>query len=45
MDRNKMVRKYIENGHMSTLYRVLLVIWDAVCINACSYMALFYGMT
>ncbi len=41
MDRNKMVRKYIENGHMSTLYRVLLVIWDAVCINACSYMALF----
>ncbi len=36
-----MVRKYIENGHLSTVYRVLLVVWDAVCINACSFMALF----
>ena len=26
---------------MSTVYRVLLVVWDAVCINACSFMALF----
>lgn len=41
MNRNRMVRKYIESGHMSTLYRVLMVIWDAVCINACSFMALF----
>ncbi len=33
--------KYIENGRMAMVYRVLLVIWDAVCINVCSFLALF----
>lgn len=41
MDRRKLVKKYIENGHMSTLYKILLVVWDAACINACSFLALF----
>lgn len=26
---------------MSLIYRFLLLIWDAVCINLCSYAALF----
>ena len=34
-------RKYIESGRLSMLYRVLLVIWDAACINLCSFAALF----
>ncbi|MBO5487242.1 MAG: polysaccharide biosynthesis protein [Eubacterium sp.] len=41
MNREKKVKEYIENGHMSMVYRVLLVIWDAICINACSFLALF----
>ena len=35
------IRKYIESGKMSLIYRFLLLIWDAVCINLCSYAALF----
>ena len=35
------LHRYIENGRLSVLYRVLLLIWDAVCINACSFLALF----
>lgn len=35
------IKKYIENGRISMLYRVLLLIWDAVCINLCSFLALF----
>lgn len=34
-------KKYVESGKMSTVYRVLLVVWDAVCINLCSFAALF----
>lgn len=34
-------KKYVESGKMSKLYRVLLIIWDAVCINLCSFAALF----
>ncbi len=41
MNRTKKVKEYIENGRMSTLYRILLVVWDIVCINACSFLALF----
>ncbi len=37
----KRVKKMIENGKMSALYRVLLVIWDIFCINGCSFLALF----
>ena len=35
------IRKYIESGRMSLIYRFLLLIWDAICINLCSYAALF----
>ncbi|MDY3909282.1 MAG: nucleoside-diphosphate sugar epimerase/dehydratase [Eubacterium sp.] len=35
------MRMYIERGRMSLLYRFLLIIWDAVCVNACSFLALF----
>lgn len=35
------LKKYVESGRASRLYRVLLVIWDAVCINLCSFAALF----
>lgn len=34
-------RKYVESGKMSVVYRILLVVWDAVCINLCSFAALF----
>lgn len=34
-------KKYVESGKMSMVYRVLLVVWDAVCINLCSFAALF----
>ena len=33
-------RRYIESGRLSFIYRILLLIWDAVCINACSFLAL-----
>ncbi len=35
------INYYIKSGKLSLLYRVLLVIWDILCINACSYLALF----
>ncbi|MDD5995117.1 MAG: polysaccharide biosynthesis protein, partial [Clostridiales bacterium] len=35
------IRKYIENGRLSLLYHILLLVWDAVCINLCSFAALF----
>lgn len=35
------LKKYVENGRISMIYRVLLVIWDAACINLCSFAALF----
>lgn len=35
------LKKQIESGKMSTLYRVMLVVWDAACINLCSFAALF----
>lgn len=35
------LRKCVESGKMSMFYRILLVIWDAVCINLCSFAALF----
>lgn len=35
------LKKYIESGRLSMVYRGLLVIWDAVCINLCSFAALF----
>ena len=41
MVHSKRIKKYIENGKVSTLYRVLLLIWDALCINGCSFLALF----
>ncbi|MCH5266432.1 MAG: polysaccharide biosynthesis protein [Lachnospiraceae bacterium] len=41
MLQKRKIKRYIENGRLSTIYRVLLVIWDAVCINACSFLALF----
>lgn len=34
-------KKYVESGRMSMIYRVLLVVWDAVCVNLCSFAALF----
>ena len=34
-------KKYVESGRMSMIYRILLVIWDAVCVNLCSFAALF----
>ncbi len=39
-EHSKKVRKYIENGKLSLLYRVLLVVWDIICINVCSFLAL-----
>ena len=41
MSQEKRVRKYIESGRLSLLYRFLLLLWDAVCVNACSFLALF----
>ncbi len=35
------IRGYVETGKASMLFRFLLVIWDIVCINLCSYLALF----
>ena len=35
------VERLIERGRLSALYRVLLLIWDALCINGCSFLALF----
>lgn len=40
MERQKRVRSYIERGRLSMLYRILLIVWDAVCVNACSFLAL-----
>lgn len=34
-------RKWVQSGKLSMLYRVLLVVWDAICINLCSFGALF----
>ncbi len=34
-------KKCVESGKLSMVYRVLLVIWDAVCINICSFASLF----
>lgn len=34
-------KKYVESGRLSTVYRILLVVWDAACINLCSFAALF----
>jgi len=34
-------KKYVESGKLSVIYRILLVVWDAVCINLCSFAALF----
>ncbi len=34
-------KKYVESGRLSMIYRILLVIWDAACINLCSFAALF----
>ncbi len=34
-------KKYVESGRLSTIYRILLVVWDAACINLCSFAALF----
>ncbi len=34
------VTNYIESGKMSVVYRVILVIWDILCINFCSFFAL-----
>ncbi len=41
MDREHRIKNYIEDGRMSVLYRVLLVVWDIICINACSFSSLF----
>lgn len=41
MEGKHRVEQLIERGRMSALYRVLLIIWDAFCINACSFLALF----
>ena len=35
------IRNFIESGKMSFLYRILLVIWDIISINFCSFFALF----
>lgn len=35
------IREWIENGKMSLVFRVLLVIWDVLGINFCSFFALF----
>ncbi|MBO5489648.1 MAG: polysaccharide biosynthesis protein, partial [Eubacterium sp.] len=45
MNRNRIVH-YIENGHASKVYRILLIIWDILCINGCSILALLmrYGL-
>ena len=32
--------KYVETGKASIVFRVLLVIWDIVCVNLCSLLAL-----
>lgn len=40
MFREKKMNEYIESGKLSMLYRVLLLIWDIICINGCSYLAL-----
>lgn len=40
MDEKK-IKGYVESGKLSMLYRLLLVIWDIVCVNACSFFALF----
>ncbi len=34
-------KKYVESGRISMLYRILLIIWDAACVNLCSFAALF----
>lgn len=35
------IKQYIESGRLSMVYRILLLLWDAICINACSFLALF----
>ena len=37
----KFLTKTVENGIASKAYRILLVIWDVICINGCSFLALF----
>ena len=32
--------RYVETGRASIVFRVLLVIWDIVCVNLCSFLAL-----
>ncbi len=34
------MRKFIEKGRASVVFRVLLLLWDAVTLNLCSYAAL-----
>ena len=35
-------KKYVETGKMSKIYRILLIIWDILWINASSFLALFF---
>ena len=37
----KFLTRTVENGIASKVYRILLVIWDVICINGCSFLALF----
>ena len=32
--------RYVETGKASVVFRVLLVLWDIICINLCSFLAL-----
>ena len=36
MNFEKFLTKTVENGIASKVYRILLVIWDVICINGCS---------
>ena len=37
----KFLTRTVENGIASKVYRILLVVWDVICINGCSFLALF----
>ena len=32
-------KKYVESGKLSVIYRILLVVWDAVCIPLPLYLS------
>ena len=32
--------RYVETGKASVVFRILLVVWDIICINMCSFLAL-----